>query len=164
MSIPFFFEAVKLIKNYFVDGGILSNFPVWLFDSDGVPEWPTFGFKFIDPDEGRPNDTSSPIALGKAIISTMMEAHDNLQVESEDFLRTIAIPTMGVRTTEFDLSQQKRDALYNSGVQAAKNFLKTWDFSGYIQKYRLSRNSNYVQKIKKLNNSTLGYDTPLPGA
>lgn len=47
MSIPFFFEPVKLKDSYIVDGGMLSNFPVELFDSDGVPEWPTFGFKLV---------------------------------------------------------------------------------------------------------------------
>ena len=54
MSIPFFFEPVVHKKSYFVDGGILSNFPVWLFDSPGIPEWPTFGFKFIEPEYNRP--------------------------------------------------------------------------------------------------------------
>ena len=34
-----------------VDGGMLSNFPVWLFDCDDgdVPEWPTFGLLLVEP-------------------------------------------------------------------------------------------------------------------
>lgn len=32
MSIPFFFDPVVHRGHYFVDGGMLSNFPVWLFD------------------------------------------------------------------------------------------------------------------------------------
>lgn len=59
MSIPFFFRPFKIDKACFVDGGILSNFPVWLFDSEGEPEWPTFGFKLVEPTEGKPNDTGS---------------------------------------------------------------------------------------------------------
>ena len=52
MSIPIFFEPVEL-KNlntgrihHIVDGGILSNYPIWLFDAPvgQDPEWPTFGF------------------------------------------------------------------------------------------------------------------------
>lgn len=31
-SIPYFFEPVKLGKNYIVDGALLSNYPLWLFD------------------------------------------------------------------------------------------------------------------------------------
>src|ERR1041384_7451717 len=54
MSIPFFFEPVKLktadgTTCYIVDGGVLSNFPVWIWD-DGTadPEWPTIGFKLVE--------------------------------------------------------------------------------------------------------------------
>ena len=41
MSIPFFFEPVRVRnplthrEHLIADGGVLSNFPVWLFDSDG---------------------------------------------------------------------------------------------------------------------------------
>ncbi|GAE45274.1 lysophospholipase-like family protein [Mesobacillus boroniphilus JCM 21738] len=39
-SLPFFFEPVKLRDrvgmNIVVDGGVLSNFPMWLFDKDNV--------------------------------------------------------------------------------------------------------------------------------
>ncbi|HFK1739980.1 MULTISPECIES: patatin-like phospholipase family protein [Bacillus] len=34
MSIPFFFEAVKMHDDYYVDGGVLSNYPVRLFDRE----------------------------------------------------------------------------------------------------------------------------------
>src|SRR5690606_15394480 len=64
ISIPFFFSPVyfpppanaqeKKNAAVMVDGGVLSNFPVWLFDSDGIPEWPTFGFKIVEPSEGKP--------------------------------------------------------------------------------------------------------------
>ncbi|HAQ08722.1 MAG TPA: hypothetical protein DCR24_14880, partial [Bacillus bacterium] len=39
-SLPFFFEPVKLRSrignNIIVDGGVLSNFPMWLFDQENV--------------------------------------------------------------------------------------------------------------------------------
>jgi NTE family protein len=51
MSIPYFFQPILLehieAKNVatIVDGGVLSNFPVWLFDAVGrPPKRPTFGF------------------------------------------------------------------------------------------------------------------------
>ena len=54
MSIPFFYEPVRMkttdeqgkdITAWMVDGGLLSNFPVDVFDrSDGrPPRWPTSG-------------------------------------------------------------------------------------------------------------------------
>ena len=52
MSIPFFYAPLKLKdaageECWFVDGGMLSNFPIDVFDrTDGAPpRWPTFGIK-----------------------------------------------------------------------------------------------------------------------
>ena len=143
MSIPFFFEPVKLRNmktnevSYVVDGGILSNFPVWLFDREGgIPEWPTFGFKLVEPEEGTPQRVRGPISLLAALISTMAEAHDARYIEDAQFVRTIPIPTLGVGTTEFDVTKEKSEALYQSGRQAAEKFFATWDFADYIDKYQ----------------------------
>jgi NTE family protein len=148
MSIPFFYEPVKLRNmktnqvSYIVDGGILSNFPVWLFDTEGeVPEWPTFGFKLVEPDEEMqiPHRIKGPISLLTALFSTMMEAHDARYIKDEQFIRTIPIPTLGVGTTEFDISREKSDALYQSGREAAEKFFDSWDFTKYADKYRTGK-------------------------
>jgi len=143
MSIPFFFEPIKLRNmktnqvSYIVDGGLLSNFPVWLFDSEGsIPQWPTFGFKLVEPGEGTPHRVRGPISLLTSLFATMMEAHDARYIEDEQFVRTIPIPTLGVGTTEFDISQARSEALYQSGRQAAEKFLAAWDFRDYVEKYR----------------------------
>ena len=143
MSIPFFFEPIELRNmktnqaSYIVDGGLLSNFPVWLFDSEGsIPQWPTFGFKLVEPGEGTPHRVRGPISLLTSLFATMMEAHDARYIEDEQFVRTIPIPTLGVGTTEFDISQARSEALYQSGRQAAEKFLATWDFYDYVEKYR----------------------------
>jgi len=145
MSIPFFYEPVKLSNkstqevSYIVDGGLLSNFPVWLFDTEGdVPEWPTFGFKLVEPEEAGqiPNRVRGPISLLAALFSTMMEAHDKRYIKDEHFARTIAIPTLGVGTTEFDISREKSEVLYQSGRRAAEEFFAAWDFARYADKYR----------------------------
>ena len=143
MSIPFFFEPIELRNmktnqaSYIVDGGLLSNFPVWLFDSEGsIPQWPTFGFKLVEPGEGTPHRVRGPISLLTSLFATMMEAHDARYIEDEQFVRTIPIPTLGVGTTEFDISQARSEALYQSGRQAAEKFLAAWDFHDYVEKYR----------------------------
>ena len=68
----------------------------------------------------------------------MMEAHDARHIKEQHFVRTIAIPTLGVSTTEFDISRKKSEALYQSGRQAAEKFFATWDFNDYVAKYRRS--------------------------
>lgn len=150
MSIPIVFEPVKFRGNYFVDGAILSNFPVWLFDSPGVPEWPTFGFKLIEPDYGKPNRIEGPLDFLKSVLETMMDAHDKIHVENNDIVRTIGVPTLGIKTTEFDLSPERVEKLYQSGVSAATDFFKTWNFKKYIQGHRAKKNPKWLAKIEQL--------------
>jgi len=138
MSIPYFFEPYKLRERFIVDGGVLSNFPVWLFDSDGVPEWPTFGFKLVTQAEMLEprRRIYGPLTLLKALFSTMMEAHDARQQEETNAVRTIRIDTLDVTATDFHLSQERAQALYESGQHAASQFFETWDFERYVQQFR----------------------------
>jgi NTE family protein len=155
MSIPVFFEPVRWRNpqsgkdHVLVDGGLLSNFPVWVFDSDGEPEWPTFGLLLV---ESEPRDTGGervPAAQAEAgpvralisyltsVVGTMLEAHDRLYLEQAEYARTVPIPTLGVGTTEFELDRQRSDALYEAGRRAAADFLDdVWDFEGYKDQYR----------------------------
>lgn len=149
MSIPYFFEPVELRlrgtgeRCYIVDGGVLSNFPVNIFD-DGTadPSWPTFGYMLAEAPEQSVkgecvlHNVRGPLTLFAALFSTMMEAHDRMYIRNSAFARTVMIPTLGVKTTEFDLSPDRAEALYQSGVAAATDFFKRWDFADYKQKYR----------------------------
>jgi NTE family protein len=159
MSIPVFFEPV-LFENpktgqthVIVDGGMLSNYPVWLFDCDdgSPPEWPTFGMLLVEPKPRTPIGARLPkpkmagkgagavLDYVKALAQTMMEAHDRMYVEQSSYARTIPIPTLGVGTTEFDLSKERALALFDSGRWAAEEFLKKWDFEAYIATFRAGK-------------------------
>lgn len=154
MSIPIFFEPVRIRnpqtgrEHLIVDGGMLSNYPVWLFDSAGIPEWPTFGLQLVEdqprtdlgkrlppPQTGR-NPIENVIDYVRSLIFTMLEAHDRLYIEKANFARTIPIPTLGVGTTEFDLSREQTTALYESGRRATEEFLTRWNFPAYVEEFR----------------------------
>jgi NTE family protein len=154
MSIPVFFKPVVLEdrlgrSHTIVDGGLLSNYPIWLFDSPpgSRPRFPTFGMLLVAPNQadpllsGPPADAplpsvAAPVEFAKAIVETMMEAHDRLYVEQANFARTIAIPTLGVKTTEFDIDPEMTAKLFDSGRQAAAAFLDSWDFDAYVREFR----------------------------
>jgi NTE family protein len=158
MSIPIFFEPVQIEnkltyqQHVVVDGGMLSNFPVWLFDSaEGVPDWPTFGLLLVEPDpktpitarlpqpEKAPHGARALTELLGGIVHTVLEAHDRMYLEKATYARTIPIPTLGVGTTEFDLSHARALDLYNSGRAAAEHFLESWDFKAYIAEFRTGK-------------------------
>jgi NTE family protein len=156
MSIPVFFEPVRIENpetgrtHVIVDGGMLSNYPVWLFDcaDDEPPQWPTFGMLLVEPEpsvsigarlprarmEGK--GPGAVVDYVKALAQTMMEAHDRMYVEQANYARTIPIPTLGVGTTEFDLSPERALALFDSGRWAAEKFLDGWDFDAYVAEFR----------------------------
>ncbi len=172
MSIPIFFEPVNHSndstgeEHLIVDGGMLSNFPVWLFDAEDRPRFPTFGLLLVEPPtrtsvadrlSGAPGQVSrshSIIEYLKTIAQTLTEAHDRMHVEEADFARTIAIPTLGVRTTDFDLTRERATELYDSGYDAVKAFLSSFDFEQYIAAFRSgatapSRRQNLVAAMQE---------------
>jgi len=57
----------------------------------------------------------------------MLEVQGNLHLESDDWQRTVYIDTLGVSTTDFGLSDAKKDRLRASGRRGATNYFKWFD-------------------------------------
>lgn len=155
MSIPFFFSPASLtywrtkdgearkVKSVLVDGGMLSNFPVDVFDrTDGKPpRWPTFGIKLsARPDaisEAFPKELGNVGSLAKAMLETLTSFRDAVHIDRPDVrARTIFIDTGTIRATDFDLGRQAQLFLWDAGRAAAERFLSTWDFDDYIDRFR----------------------------
>jgi NTE family protein len=151
-TIPFFFQPIKLKTPFYnypiliVDGGILSNFPIWIYDDH--QEWPTFGFRLIDEEIiAKPLDGHTPISFYKSIFITMRQAHDIRHLTNEVNERTIKIPTGDISSTDFNLTKKEKEALFTNGYQAAKKFLGTWDFEKFKHNYPPEP---YCQKVNSL--------------
>ena len=174
MSIPIFFEPVK-VKNcktgqthLIVDGGILSNYPIWLFDAPlgEEPGWPTFGFNLYSPaDKGdglqpwpaEVKQIKNTFGFAKSIWDTMFSAIDQRYIAKRHWARTVAIDNLGVSTTDFNLGQETKDALWNSGVKAAKEFMTDWGepqegFARWKREYR-----GDVEQAQTLAKTKYGY-------
>lgn len=141
MSIPFYFKPVILNsnkeKNYIVDGGILSNFPIWIFDSDNIPRWPTFGFKLSGGILNcNKKGNISIISYITRLINNIIDKNHEAYLRSKDAVRTCYIPINYVEVTEFNISKEKCLELFNSGFSSAEKFLDNWNFQEYIKKYR----------------------------
>jgi NTE family protein len=139
MSIPFFFYPIKAGKSYLVDGGLISNFPIWLWDSYvEAPTWPTFGLLLDEkdpPSKDQPNKIGFwPHEFFMAMFRTSMKANDRRFIRPDDFeQRTIKIDTLGVGTIDFNLSAERKEALFHSGHKAAQEFLSDWSFEKYVE-------------------------------
>ncbi|HEY0828458.1 MAG TPA: patatin-like phospholipase family protein [Bacilli bacterium] len=154
-SIPYFFDPVVVKKSfmestskggatpkniYIVDGALLSNFPLWIFDKEEVLETgnkpiPTIGFRLVGKHSNLPRRIYGPFTMFEALIETMLEAHDERYIEQHNLFRTIKIPTMGVQTTQFNMTSETSALLFNSGEAAAGEFFDNWSDSGYLDKF-----------------------------
>lgn len=141
ISIPYFFEPVIVKKHVFVDGGILSNFPMWIFDREMVQKGgekliPTIGYQLVGKNPAPKNQIHGPITMLQALFSTMMGAHDERYIEKQYRYRTIKIDASAVGTVQFDLTREQSLELYESGRKAAEEFFRKWSYAEYLMKFQ----------------------------
>jgi NTE family protein len=135
MSIPFFYRPVtldipKAAPSILVDGGMLSNFPVDIFDrTDGKPpRWPTIGIKLSA--QQVPNQVEhvvkGDLSLAMGMLGTMQSWHDQMHLNDPAVLkRTIFVDTLGVNATDFSIDKPTQQKLFENGRAAAEQFLAT---------------------------------------
>ncbi|WP_438020389.1 patatin-like phospholipase family protein [Sorangium sp. So ce315] len=139
MSFPFVFRPVKRtgrngVTSYIVDGGLLSNFPVHLFDT-GAPapeETLTLGIRIL---RARYHSIGRPLIAARALwalASTVQEARDvgdtSKLVDRLKWARVIevnaeAVPIFKLRLNPLALSPVERELLYNGGYTVMKRAL-----------------------------------------
>jgi NTE family protein len=148
MSIPFFFQPVELIRietgnpGTIVDGGMLSNFPIWLFDvADREASRPTFGFR-LTGGKGVGGGIQTvvdglgwPVKLGSEMFHTAMEAWDKRFMSHSTAVRTCPVPAGTIGATDFDLKKEQQDWLLNSGKTAAAAFLADFTLEDYVNTF-----------------------------
>jgi NTE family protein len=129
---PYFFPPLTLRDGHtgeegvLVDGGVVSAYPIFLFDKPD-PLHPTWGFRlFAGTDPTRPSHTSIdgpdwPIEMLKAILDTSMNALDKLEMKAFG-PRTISIPTGDIGTLDFALTPQQKQQLFDFGYAAGRAF------------------------------------------
>lgn len=167
MSVPYFFEpwrvtplprsrrAAKAWRHFkprgpipeeaiFVDGGLLSNFPISEFhrrDAES-PLLPTFGVK-LSVDDGSVRSIDGLGAFTGALIEAMrFDADKEFLHNNPDYRQLIAeIHTDGYHWLDFHMSREDRIGLFREGVMAAGRFLDKFDWRAYQQSRGDSRES-----------------------
>ena len=127
-----------------VDGGMLSNFPIELFISDELQVTHLMGPKQNNPVLGLLIDESLPVEPAqrgllvdidvkpgelktvqrfKRLIDTTTGAHDKMVIEEFEHL-VVRLPAAGYGTTEFDMSDERRNALVAAGERAMSAYFE----------------------------------------
>ncbi|GEN82475.1 hypothetical protein SLU01_07870 [Sporosarcina luteola] len=144
-NIPFFFEPVRFKaptgETIVVDGGVLSNFPMWIFDDEnGRRERPLIGMKLSHrKDDMGGREITNALNLFEALFSTMKNAHDERYISRKHEKDIIFIPVEQYSATQFNMEDEQKDELIEIGRLRARQFLRTWPYSNERtnQNYRI---------------------------
>ncbi len=173
MSIPFFFEPKRAslewtrgrenevrrrwraVADYsgelpgeivFVDGGVMSNFPIDLFhQADVIPLRPTVGVKL-----GVDRNCAREINNLADFMGNMASGVRNLRdfefirnhPEYKDLVEYIDID--GFNWIDFNISEENKLKLFRQGAKAASHFLRRFNWSDYKDTIK----ANLLRKIK----------------
>ncbi|MDQ1627376.1 MAG: hypothetical protein QOI54_1120 [Actinomycetota bacterium] len=149
-SIPFFFEPVTLrargqrgssVVSTLVDGSVLSNFPIGLFDrtDDRPPRWPTFGARLSMTSDGRvqTHEVRGTVSLALSLVETMLEACDAQHINDACVqARSIFVDASGISPVDFAITDEQQEQLLAAGREAAVGFLQSWDWQDYLTRCR----------------------------
>jgi NTE family protein len=144
MSLPLFFAAVDWKGDILVDGGVLNNYPVWIFDGDfpGDPNGRsaasnprTLGLKLLTDQEVQETISGQHISkkiedlkdFALALADCLGTQIERLHIKPKDWDRTIAINTQRIKTTQFDLSADDKRLLLEEGRKGAESFFAWYD-------------------------------------
>ena len=135
MSIPIYFDAWRFTNNnpddhFYVDGGVLYNFPVGAFDDlrDGEVNAGTLGFQLENlsgQDIYTPFDHGDLGKYMRSLLDTLMYTQSvALKRSAADLARTVHIDHLGVEATHFEIDNATKNKLIQSGWDATLAFLQ----------------------------------------
>jgi len=150
MSLPFLFRSVRsrFKHDVLVDGGMLENYPLNIFDrrkflfdkanGDEVDYHPdldyvfnheTLGFRLHTEKEylfdtrgwgADPPKIENIVEFSRSILNIVTEEEARTHLHENDWNRTVYIDALGVRATDFHIDQAKVRALIHSGRVGVK--------------------------------------------
>lgn len=172
MSVPFFFVPFEIdnipgagqpaneqweeYANYqgkipkkvkFVDGGMISNFPINVFHGKtGAPRKPTFGVKLSSYREESANVDDLGGFVGSMVSTMRHDADNEFLIRNPDFEKLICFidADKDFNWLNFKMSDEKKKKLFLLGAQKGLIFIKNFDWDKYK---KLRQVKSEVEKI-----------------
>lgn len=130
---PFFFMPKKLPgktkgKSIIVDGGLLSNFPLWVFGKNKKHQRPVLGIKLTEKtnEDYNGRKITNAFNMFPALFLTMKKAHDTRHISRVEEKNILFVPVGNIEATDFHISSLKKEELALIGMERADLFLKKW--------------------------------------
>lgn len=115
---PIFYQPMKLLNNLVIDGGLISNFPIWIFkDQEKIP---TIGFNLYSKKDKVNHRSPFMDYIASVISSGQIKEYRNINSQ----IKIININTFNIRSMDFGISTKDKHRLYMSGYASAMKFLQ----------------------------------------
>ncbi len=151
-SFPFYFTSPKFKECYYVDGGLLDNFPVHLFHNALSSEILAIKLKKV-------RDHNSTIESKKidslesyvhSLICCFLEEIEYLKATTNQttYLNsTLFIEENDITTMDLNLSVEQLEYLYHIGIDTSKKYIHSTE---YFKLRLYSLNVDFIEKIKDI--------------
>lgn len=144
MSIPFAFEPYQYNNCSFVDGGVLDNYPLHVFDGEFPgdinarlnilePNPKVLGIKIMTTDEECNYDIvpkeeyTGLVQYAISFINLFLTENERRIMTPSYWLRTINVVVKPIPLTQFDLSDEEKNELVGNGKKFVEIFFNTKD-------------------------------------
>lgn len=138
MSLPCYYLPVSIDLTRYVDGGMLYNYPIWVFDNPNSYEFKTNNLNFLSDETlgfkllGKKNNdfistlpSILPILGTFYILLSIMLCHiDESYIHQTYWDRTIGLDTSDIQPTDFDISEQKKNKIIDKAYETTKKYLQ----------------------------------------
>ena len=124
MSIPLFFAAVPYQGDIYVDGGVMWNYPLGLFDRLGEPNNATLGFHVKNTPLPASSSTWTPHDYFAGLFESLIRQQEaDLVNRPLDHARTVTVADGGIGLAEFNIDRAGKQSLIDAGRVATRRFL-----------------------------------------
>jgi NTE family protein len=82
-------------------------------------------YRYDEPQRDRPIRAFTDYA--RALLAAVLQVQENQHLHSDDWHRTLYINTLDVKTTDFELSDEKKQALIREGTKGAENYFRWFE-------------------------------------
>src|SRR5690625_4926942 len=132
-SFPYFFMPKKMFHtqmnpSYIVDGGLLSNFPLWVFRENNRKDLrPVLGISLSDSIENsQPYVIKNELDMLQALFQAMIRAHDTRYISKSMQDNIVFIPVKQIKTMDLSITDEEKQLLIQLGKEKTKHFLQSW--------------------------------------
>ncbi len=126
ISYPFVFKPVKHNDRFFVDGGLSSNLPIFLFEKerqrDGLP---VIAFDLVAEEGDRDVSQYGMSQFCVEMLNIALEAGDDLMQQVLRNVHHVRVKTPAdIRAMDFDIPKAKREELFLRGYAATMEYFQ----------------------------------------